>query len=100
MKGGQGQTAAGFRVKDPDTVAKVLALLSELRGEWLRGSGLAAIEDHSMLSDQRTAAIVSPDARVRWMCAPRIDSAAVFAALLGGPPAGVFADRPADGAAP
>ncbi len=99
VKVGAGQTAADFRVKDTDTVAKILALLAELRSEWLRGSGLTPIEDHSMLSDLRTAAIVTPDARITWMCAPRIDSAAVFSELLGGPSAGHFSIRPADGAA-
>lgn len=99
VKVGGGQSAAGFRVKDTDTVARILALLAELRSEWLRGSGIAPIENHSMLSDLRTAAILTPDARVTWMCAPRIDSAAVFSELLGGPAAGHFSIQPADGAA-
>ncbi len=100
VKVGEGQTAAKFRVKDTDTVAQVLALVAELRSEWLRGSGLAPIEDHSMLSDLRTAAIVSPSARVTWMCAPRVDSAAIFAELLGGPSAGYFSVAPVDDDAP
>ncbi len=90
VKVGAGQSAAAFRVKDTDTVAKVLALLYELRSEWLRGAGLVAIEDHSMLSDLRTAAIVTPSARITWLCAPRIDSTAIFSELLGGPSAGYF----------
>lgn len=98
VKVGAGQTAAGYRVKDTDTVAKVLALLAELRAEWLRGSAITPIENHSMLSDLRTAAILTPDARVTWLCAPRIDSAAVFSELLGGPSAGHFSVAPADGA--
>ena len=53
------------------------------------------IEQHSLLSDQRTAALVAPDARVVWLCAPRIDSPPIFAELLGGPEAGFFAVRPA-----
>ncbi len=97
VKVGEGQTAARFRVKDTDTVAQVLALISELRSEWLQGSGLTPIQDHSMLSDLRTAAIMTPEARVSWLCAPRIDSAAVFAELLGGPSAGFFSVAPADG---
>jgi trehalose-phosphatase len=94
VKVGAGLTAAPFRVKDTDTVAKVLALLCELRSEWLRGAGLVAIEDHSMLSDLRTAAIVTPAAKVTWLCVPRIDSAAVFSELLGGPSAGYFSIAP------
>ena len=52
------------------------------------------IERHSLLSDQRTAAIVTPDARVVWLCAPRIDSPPLLAELLGGPAAGFFAVSP------
>ena len=56
------------------------------------------IERHSLLSDQRTAAIVTPDARVVWLCAPQIDSHPLLAELLGGPAAGFFAVRPREGA--
>ena len=52
------------------------------------------IEGHSLLSDQRTAAIVTPDARVTWLCEPRIDSRPLLAELLGGPDAGFFSVRP------
>lgn len=87
---GEGPSVARYRVADPGTVAQLLALLSEFRSTWLRGAGLVAIEDHSMLSDLRTAAIVSPKARITWLCVPRVDSGAVFAELLGGPGAGHF----------
>ena len=56
------------------------------------------IERHSLLSDQRTAAIVTPDARVVWLCAPQIDSPPLLAELLGGPAAGFLAVRPVEGA--
>ena len=100
VKVGEAKTAAAFRVSSPDTVAQLLALLAELRGRWLRGDGLTPIEDHSVLSDLRTAAIVSPDAAVTWLCVPRIDSGAVFAQLLGGPSAGHFTIRDRGGADP
>ncbi|MFW2381252.1 MAG: trehalose-phosphatase [Acidimicrobiales bacterium] len=87
---GQAETAAGYRVDSPDTVSRILALLSELRSDWLTGSGLQPIEAHSLLSDQRTAAIVDPNGRIVWMCVPRVDSGAVFAELLGGASAGSF----------
>lgn len=57
---------------------------------------MVPIEQHSLLSDQRTAAIVTPDARVVWLCCPRIDSNPLMAELLGGPSAGYFAVRPSD----
>ncbi len=95
VKVGEAKTAAEFRVADPETVSQILALLAELRGRWLRGEGLVPIEDHSILSDLRTAAIVSPTSAITWMCVPRIDSGAVFAQLLGGPSAGHFTIRSA-----
>jgi len=58
--------------------------------------GMTPIDEHSMLSDQRTVAIVTPDARVTWLCVPRVDSAAIFAELLGGPAAGHFSVYPTE----
>ena len=100
VKVGEGETAAPFRVADTIEVAKLLARLNDLRADWLAGSAAIAIDRHSLLSDLRTAAIVTPDARVTWWCVPRIDSAAVFAELVGGPSAGYFSVAPADGGKP
>lgn len=55
---------------------------------------IVPIENHSLLSDQQTAALVTPDARITWLCLPRIDSPAIFSELLGGHEAGFFAVRP------
>ncbi|MEM7142181.1 MAG: trehalose-phosphatase [Actinomycetota bacterium] len=96
VKVGAGDTIAAFRVESPDDVAILLAALCSRRADWLAGAGVTPIEDHSMLSDQRTAAIVTPDARITWLCVPRIDSAAIFAELLGGPAAGHFSVRPSE----
>ncbi len=97
---GTGPTGAAFRVDSPVTVARILALLSDLRATWLSGAGLLPIEDHSILSDRRTAAVINPNARLVWMCVPRIDSGAVFAELIGGPSAGSFDVSPIDGSPP
>ncbi|MGH8775543.1 MAG: glycoside hydrolase family 15 protein [Jiangellaceae bacterium] len=41
------------------------------------------IEDHGLLGDLHTAALVDRDGTVDWLCLPRFDSAACFASLLG-----------------
>ncbi|XRQ04539.1 glycoside hydrolase family 15 protein [Actinomadura welshii] len=55
------------------------------------------IEDYGLLGDTQTAALVGRDGSIDWLCLPRFDSPACFAALLGDEHAGFWRVAPAAG---
>src|SRR6188768_2224429 len=57
---------------------------------------MAKIEDYAFLSDTQTGALVGRDGSVDWLCFPRFDSGACFAALLGERENGRWLFVPAD----
>jgi trehalose-phosphatase len=88
-------TKAGYAVDDPEMGVRALALLTESRRRWLFGEHATPIERHTMLGNGRTLALLTPEAKVTWLCHPRPDSPALFAALLGDDSAGYFSVGPA-----
>ncbi len=94
VKVGEGETLAQYRVEDTEDVATVLAFLLEERRNWLYGEQSPPIERLTMLANERSVALLTPDAKLTWLCHPGPDAPAVFADLLGGESAGHFSIRP------
>lgn len=54
------------------------------------------IEDYGFIGNTLTGALVARDGSMDWLCLPRFDSDACFAALLGGPEHGSWQIAPAE----
>ncbi|MGE0130519.1 MAG: glycoside hydrolase family 15 protein [Blastocatellales bacterium] len=56
--------------------------------------GYLPIEDHGLIGDGSTAALVGRDGAVSWLCAPRFDSPPLFCRLLDAQRGGAFTIAP------
>jgi GH15 family glucan-1,4-alpha-glucosidase len=52
------------------------------------------VEGYAVIGDTHSVALVGRHGSIDWLCLPRFDSCACFAALLGGPKHGRFSIRP------
>src|SRR5215475_12956481 len=56
--------------------------------------GYLPIEDHGLIGDGSTAALVGRDGAISWMCAPRFDSPPLFCRILDAGRGGAFTVAP------
>ncbi|MDE8669790.1 DUF5911 domain-containing protein [Pseudarthrobacter sp. H3Y2-7] len=91
---GPGDTRAEHRLRNPESFARVLAILFELRRAWLFGEDAVGLERHTLIGNGSSTALLTPDAKVCWMSHPLPDSGSLFAHILGGDAAGHFSVEP------
>ena len=66
----------------------------------MMGDVALPIEEYAVIGDTHTAAIVGRDGSIDWLCLPRFDSAACFAALIGDERNGYWRIAPRESPAP
>ncbi len=59
-------------------------------------NGYRPIADYGLIGDCHTAALVSSEGSIDWLCAPRFDSPSIFARLLDAQRGGYFAIHPTE----
>ena len=57
----------------------------------------APIEDHGVIGDMHTVALVATDGTIDWFCPPRFDAPSVFGCILDADKGGRFQIAPVNG---
>ena len=79
-----------------------MTLYPGFAGQWLNNADTnqtkrvpcsTPIEEHGVIGNMRTTALVATDGALNFMCYPRIDSPTIFGALLDAKRGGAFPDR-------
>jgi hypothetical protein len=89
------RNAQGNQRRKAQCYEPVLIAFSNRHGEAL--SMPSRIDDYAIIGDLHTTALVGADGSVDWLCFPRCDSPACFAALLGDDFNGCWRLAPASG---
>ncbi len=64
--------------------------------DWAKAEPHPRIEDHAMIGDMHSAALITKGGTIDWLCLPAFDSDACFAALLGTSENGYWRIAPSD----